>query len=503
MSPTPLLADLMKPWFDDFAPGSFVAGDLIVGDGEAVEIAAPGTGEALTAYAGAQAEIVARAAEAADAAQRAWAALPGFRRAERMNRFALLIERDLEALARLEAVNVGRPICDARGEVQAAARMIAYYAGWCDKLYGDVIPVPTTHLNYTRREPYGVVLQITPWNAPIVTTCWQIAPALATGNAPLLKPSELTPFSSLALAMLALEAGLPPGLFNVLAGGRETGQAALTDPHVRKAVFVGSPGHGRAIAATAAGRAIPCVLELGGKSANIVFDDADLRRAAVGAQAAIFAASGQSCVAGSRLLVQASVYERFVEAVAGAAARLEIGDPLAETTRIGPIQNARQFEAVARMTEGGIADGARLVGGGGVAERPGFFFRPTVLADVRPKMAIARDEVFGPVLAAMPFRDEDEAVALAADSRFGLAGAVWTGDVGRAHRVAHKVPAGTFWINSYKTIHVMSPFGGFRDSGYGRSSGREALDEYTQVKSIWVETASDPAPAFGYAPVDP
>jgi acyl-CoA reductase-like NAD-dependent aldehyde dehydrogenase len=320
-----------------------------------------------------------------------------------------------------------------------------------------------------------------------------------------IKPSELTPLSTLALGLLCERAGAPPGLVNVLAGdGRTTGQAAVGHAATRLVVFVGSAAAGAAIAATAARNVVPCILELGGKSANIVFRDADLDRAIVGAQAAIFSGAGQSCVAGSRLLVERSVHARFVDRYAQAASRIPVGPPQREETQIGPIGNARQWSRVDGMVRHALEEGAALALGGGrpeaLADTGGFYYAPTILDAVRPQMEVAREEVFGPVVAVTPFDDEEEAVALANATPYGLAGAVWTGDVGRAHRVAAQVRAGTFWVNGYKTISVMSPFGGFGRSGYGRSSGREALMAYTQTKSVWVETAGEPPVAFGYAP---
>jgi acyl-CoA reductase-like NAD-dependent aldehyde dehydrogenase len=348
----------------------------------------------------------------------------------------------------------------------------------------------------------GVVLQFTPWNAPIFTCGWQVAPAICMGNAVVLKPSELTPLTSLAVALLAEAAGLPKGVINVLAGfGHTTGQAAMAQSAVKKVVFVGSVPTGRLVAEAAARRLLPCVLELGGKSANIVFDDADLERAAIGAQAAVFSGAGQSCVAGSRLLVQRSVYHRFVDMVASGAARIKMGDPLSPETEVGPVNNARQYNHILSLVREGAAEGAEIITGSrGDTGTGGYFVAPTVLKNVSNAMGIARKEVFGPVVAAIPFDTEADAIALANDSDFGLAGAVWTKDVARAHRVSAAVKAGTFWVNSYKTINVASPFGGFNMSGHGRSSGVEALYEYTQVKSVWVETAAEPAVAFGYAP---
>jgi aldehyde dehydrogenase (NAD+) len=289
---------------------------------------------------------------------------------------------------------------------------------------------------------------------------------------------------------------------NILVGyGHTAGQTALSQRAVKKVVFVGSPATGGKIAAACAQRGIPCVLELGGKSANIVFDDANLERAAIGAQAAIFGGAGQSCVAGSRLLVQRGVYDKFVKMVADGARQIRVGNPAAAETEVGPIQNATQYRHVLGMIQTGIKEGATVVEGStGEPCETGYFVRPTVLKNVDNKMQVAQTEIFGPVVVAIPFDTEDDAIAIANDSDFGLAGAVWTADIGRAYRVASKVKAGTFWVNMYKTINVASPFGGFDASGYGRSSGIEALHEYTQVKSVWIETAANPTQPFGYAP---
>lgn len=483
---------------------NWIDGDLVAGEGEEITLINPATGEALVSYRDAGAALIERATQAAQRGQREWMALTASERGRRMNAAIRGLEGHEEALAQLESVVAGKPIRDCRAEVGKVREMFEYYAGWCDKQHGEVIPVPTTHLNYVRHVPYGVVGQITPWNAPMFTCAWQLAPAMAAGNGVVLKPSELTPFTSVVIAQRLESGGLPKGLINIVNGLGKTTGAALTDHSaISKLVFVGSPQSGRLIAEAGARRLVPSVLELGGKSANIVFADAKLDEAVAGAQAAIFAAAGQSCVAGSRLLIERSVFQEVTTRLARAAEQIHVGLPSDEATRMGPLQNRRQFEQVTRMIEAAEAEGASVLTGG---KRPdglpddaqGYFIAPTVLVNVTPDMEIAQQEVFGPVLIAMAFDDEAQAVRLANDTRFGLAGAVWSQDVARAHRVAGQLRAGTVWINSYKAISVMSPFGGFGDSGFGRSSGLDGLREYTVPQSVWVETAPEASVAFGY-----
>lgn len=502
LNPTEQLLAAFAPFFPQGKIGSYVNGQIIEGEGAEINLINPSNGVKFIGYKDAGDNVARKAADAAVEGQRVWAAFSNAERGRLMQEAGRLLRANIEPLAQLESLSAGKPIRDCRGEALRVAEMFEYYGGWTDKLYGNVIPVPSGHLNYTRREPCGVVLQITPWNAPLNTCGWQIAPAICMGNAVVLKPSELTPLSSLVVAKLAEQAGIPKGVINVLAGfGHTTGQAALNHRAVKKVVFVGSVPTGGKIAAAAAVRGIPCLLELGGKSANIVFEDADLDRACIGAQAAIFGNAGQSCVAGSRLLVQRSIYDKFVKMVADGAAKLRVGEPTSDETEVGPIQNATQYKHVLNMIETGVNEGAEIVGdAAGNAEGDGFFVRPTVLKNVTNGMTVARTEIFGPVVVAIPFDTEEEAIAIANDSDFGLAGAVWTKDIGRAFRVANQVKAGTFWVNMYKVINVASPFGGYDSSGYGRSSGVEALQEYTQVKSVWVETSAKPNQPFGYAP---
>lgn len=480
-------------------PQSLIDGALVDGGGTPVTLVDPFTEAELFSYPDADAALAVAACNAATYAQPAWAkGMSAAARGQVMQNISRAVLAQIEPLATIEAIVAGKPIRDCRIEVAKVAEMFAYYAGWADKLHGEVIPVPSGHLNYTLREPLGVVFQITPWNAPIFTAGWQIAPAIATGNGVVIKPSELTPITTVALVKLAEMAGLPRGLVNVLCGlGPTAGQAAIEHPAIRKVVFVGSPETGRKVAMAAAAALKPVVLELGGKSANIVFDDANLEHACLGAQAAIFSGAGQSCVAGSRLLIHKPVYNALTEMLSTGMNSIALGDPLDECTEIGPISNARQFAHVTGMITQAEGAGASVLTRTDTQDS-GYFVPPTVLRGLSNTSNAAQEEIFGPVVTAIPFEDEAEAISLANATSFGLAGAVWTSDVGRAHRMAEAVRAGTFWINSYKAIHVSSPFGGSLNSGFGRSSGTDGLMEYTSAKSVWLDSAPKPRIAFGY-----
>ena len=494
-----LLQNAMKQLGLGAIAQSMVAGALHDGSGADITLIDPYTERPLFTYQDADVVLAQAACDAAHTAQVGWAnGMSGAARGQVMQDISRTVLAHVEPLAQIEAIIAGKPIRDCRIEVIKVAEMFSYYAGWADKLHGEVIPVPSGHLNFTTREPLGVVFQITPWNAPIFTAGWQIAPAIATGNGVVIKPSELTPITTVALVKLAQDVGLPRGLVNVLCGlGPTSGQAAIEHDAVRKVVFVGSPEIGRRVAMSAAAALKPAVLELGGKSANIVFDDANIEHACLGAQAAIFSGAGQSCVAGSRLLVHKSVHDELVEMLASGMNNIILGDPLLDTTEVGPISNAKQFSHVTAMIAQARDTGASVLSRTNTM-KTGYFVAPTILNGLDNTDKPAQTEIFGPVVTAIPFETEEQAIAMANATKFGLAGAVWTADVGRAHRMADAVRAGTFWINSYKAIHVSSPFGGSLNSGFGRSSGTDALMEYTSAKSIWLDKAVTPSISFGY-----
>jgi aldehyde dehydrogenase (NAD+)/phenylacetaldehyde dehydrogenase len=372
-----------------------------------------------------------------------------------------------------------------------AADCLQYYAGWADKVHGDTIPVKGNALVYTQREPLGVVAAIVPWNFPLLIAMWKVAPALATGNTVILKPASQTPLTALALGQLAIDVGFPPGVLNVMTGSGSTlGQAIVSHPGIDKIAFTGDTSTGRGIMRSAADTLKHITLELGGKSPNIVFADADLDAAVRGASVGIFYGKGEVCAAGSRLLVDKSIKDQFISKLAERTKKMVAGDPLDPKTRLGAISSKGQLERVLNYVNIAKAEGASLVAGGSrtdIGTGKGYFMQPTVFADVTPSMTIAREEIFGPVLAAIDFVDVDEAIARANDSVYGLAAGIWTRDIKKAHYVASRLQAGTVWVNTYNVYDTAVPFGGYKQSGFGRDMSRYALDYYTQVKSVWVD----------------
>ena len=414
----------------------------------------------------------------------AWRALAPGARAARLRDLAQALEDRLEELAVLEARNAGKPISDARAEMAMVVDTFRYYSGAPERLLGDTIPVAGGQA-WTVREPLGVVGLITPWNFPLAIASWKLAPALAAGNTVVLKPAELTPLTALRFEQLALDSGIPEGVVNVVVGpGRSCGQRLVEHPDVAKIAFTGSTEVGRLIAAGAAQTIKRVTLELGGKSANVIFADADLEAAAAAAPMAVFGNAGQDCCARSRILVEESVLDGFMDLLGDAVRKIVVGDPLAETTEMGPLISAEQLETVSSFLDGEAPVAIR----GSAPEGPGFWFAPTVLAPVAPGARAAREEIFGPIAAVIPFADEADAVRLANDTIYGLSGSVWTRDGARALRMTRAIETGVISVNSNTSVRVTTPFGGFKQSGYGRELGPHALDAYTEVKSIYYAT---------------
>lgn len=455
-----------------------------------IRVIEPATGEPFEEVAAAGPADLEAAVAAAKAAQPAWGARTAVARAEILFTFSDVVRAHAEELALLEARNVGKPIGDARWEANHVADTLRYYAGAADKHMGETIPTRKAGLDITVRVPLGVVGLIVPWNFPMVIATWKVAPALACGNTIVLKPASLTPLTALRLGELALEAGVPPGVLNVVPGpGAAIGAALSAHPDVAKIGFTGETATGRAIMAAAAQTIKRVSLELGGKSPCVVFSDVDIPQAAGEAAASVFANAGQDCCARSRTIVERSIYGPFVEAMQAAAERTVVGNPLEEATQMGPVISTHQREVTERYLGIGQQEGARLVCGGNRIPGPGYFLRPAVFADAKRGMRIVDEEIFGPVASVIPFDTEDEAIAIANDSIYGLSGSLWTNDLKRGLRVARALQTGVLSVNSSSSVHLQAPFGGFKQSGLGRELGMHALDHYSEMKNIYFETA--------------
>jgi aldehyde dehydrogenase (NAD+) len=461
--------------------------------GQTMDVINPATEDVIAEVASADARDVDAAVAAARAAlDGPWGKMSARERGRLVSRLADRLLERVDAVARLETLHNGKPISESRNiEIPAAAECFEYYAGWADKVMGETIPVKGNHLTYTLREPIGVIAAIVPWNFPLLLAAWKVAPALACGNTVILKPASQTPLTALALGEIAVEIGLPPGVLNVITGpGSRVGQALVEHPGIDKIAFTGDTSTGKAIMRSAADTLKRITLELGGKSPNIVLADADIEAAIRGATIGIFYGKGEVCAAGSRLLVDRSIKSEFIDKLAARTRKMAPGDPMDPKTRFGAIASKKQLDTVLRYIESGRKEGASLVAGGARADigtGKGFFVQPTVFADVKPDMTIAREEIFGPVLAAIDFADLDEAIAKANESQYGLAAGVWTRDIKKAHYVARKLQAGTVWVNTYNVYDTAAPFGGYKQSGFGREMSAHALEHYTQVKSVWVD----------------
>ncbi len=463
-------------------------------DGRTFATANPATETTLAMVAQAGAHDVDLAVTAARQALdgSAWKFMSGAQRGRLLIKLAFLLETHAEELIALEGLDAGKPLAATRRQdLPAAVDCLMFYAGWADKINGEVVPTRPDALTYVKRQPVGVVAAIVPWNFPLMNAMWKIAPALACGCAVVLKPAELTPLSALRLGELALEAGFPPGVLNIVPGyGNEAGQALVDHPGVNKISFTGSPAVGKRIMASAAAHCKHVTLELGGKSANIVFEDADIEAAVRAASSGIFFNAGQVCSAGSRIFVQESRYEEFVDRLVRRAQKIRLGDPFDPETTMGPLISEVQRNRVLALVEAGRAEGATVACGGTAPAHCGHFVEPTVFSDANNDMRIAQEEIFGPVATVIPFTDAADAVVQANDSRYSLAAGLWTRDVTRAHKVADALNAGTVWINTFGHTDSRLPWGGMGgDSGVGRDLGQAAIANYTEQKTVWLNLA--------------
>jgi betaine-aldehyde dehydrogenase len=459
------------------------------GRGRPLAIVEPATGQVFEEVAAASVEDLEDAIAAARAAFPGWSSLTPFQRGEFLFRFADLVYQHREELAHMEARNVGKPIGDARWEANHVAETVRYYAGAADKFFGQTIDVKKGGLDLTLHVPLGVVGLIVPWNFPMVIATWKLAAALACGNTVVLKPASLTPLTALRLGELALEAGIPPGVLNVVPGpGAEIGQALAAHPEVAKVGFTGETATGRAIMATAAQTIKRVGLELGGKSPNVIFADVDVELVAREAAASVFANAGQDCCARSRIIVEESLHDRFLDAFAAVTDAWRVGDPLDEATVMGPLISEKQRQTSETYLQIGEAEGARRICGGKRLDRAGFFLTPAILDGAKPRMRVVDEEIFGPVAVVMTFRTEEEAIALANDTIYGLSGSLWTNDLKRALRVARALRTGVLSVNSSSSVHLQAPFGGLKQSGLGRELGMQAMEQYSETRNIYFET---------------
>ncbi|MFT4503452.1 aldehyde dehydrogenase family protein [Caballeronia sp. 15711] len=469
-----------------------IGGEAVApGGGAYSSIIDPSTETQIASVAQGTAADVDRAVQAARAALKPWNAIRASERGRILMRFAELMRTHQDEIAAVESLDAGKPISGVRRQdVPAAIDTLAYYAGWCDKINGQVVPTRPDALTYTVREPVGVVAAIVPWNFPLMIGMWKIAPALACGCTLVVKPAELTPLSALMLGRLALEAGVPPGVLNIVTGkGSVVGDALVAHPGVDKVTFTGSPSVGRGILQGAAVNFKRVTLELGGKSANVIFADANLDQAARAAASGIFFNAGQVCSAGSRVLVQRPVYDEIVERLAQRAKSITLGDPSQKETSMGPLISAKQMQSVLDYVDIGKSEGASVVSGGRQWGERGYFVEPTVFANVEHEMRISQEEIFGPVVSVIPFDDEADAVRIANGTLYSLAAGVWSRDIGRVHRMASALKAGTVWVNTYGYTDVRLPWGGSGDSGFGREHGDVAINNFTEPKSVWVSLA--------------